>query len=114
MRIRAGANGPQAARPVTLSTAIARCTVLVRIGDLPGMNQVQPRCGHQALGRSPLARHTSTRFRFSGQRRGGSAKSTRAARSPSTIEKNSGAAMSTPTRAGFGAPSKLPSHTAST
>ena len=39
-----------------------------RMGDLPGMNHVVSRFGHQALGRSPEAAHTSTRARPMGGR----------------------------------------------
>jgi hypothetical protein len=84
--------------------------VLTRIGDTPGMNQVSPRCGHHAFGRSPLVRHTLTRFiREAVVRCGVTSKPS--ARMASAMEKNSGAAASTPISAGFARPSKCPIHT---
>src|SRR5215469_14064073 len=84
------------------------------MGDLPGMNQVNPFCGHQAFGSPPLARQTSTRLRLAGAGRLGSANAGRSASTASIIWKKRGAAASTPTKAGFPEPSKLPTQTTST
>src|SRR5215469_4172350 len=82
------------------------------MGDFPGMNHVGTVRGHSALGRSPDAAQTSTRVRLDGKVRGGSPRDGSSASTASTTRKNKGAAICTPTNAGFPAPSKLPTHTA--
>ena len=101
----------QTARPERVSTMTARCRRLTRIGDLPGMNHVVARSRQCAFGRSPLARHTSTRATWGGSGRGRSPGSSPCPRIASTTLKNSGAAILTPTSAGLPAPSKFPTHT---
>ena len=105
---------PHTARPVASSIHTARCSVLTLIGDLPGMNQVVARSLHSSFGRSPLAAQTCTLARFAGIARAGSPGSRPWLRRLSTMLKNSGAAVCTPTSAGFELPSKLPTHTIST
>ncbi len=112
--VRPGAYGGHAGLPVASSITTGRCTLLTLIGDLPGMNQVIPFCGHHWFGNSPLARQISTRLMFSGMSRTGSCKCGCSAPSASMIWKNSGAAASRPTKAGLPVLSKLPTHTTST
>src|SRR5690348_17175445 len=78
------------------------------------MNHVGTVRGHSAFGKSPEAAHTSTRVRREGKVRGGSPRDGSSTSTASTTRKKSGAAIWTPTNAGFPSPSKLPTHTART
>ena len=111
---RVNALASQATRPVRVSIRTGRCSVLTRIGDLPGMNQVSLRSRQCSLGRSPLDAQTSTRARPAGAPRTGAPRSRPCSRRLSTIWKNRGAAAFTPMKAGLPLPSKFPIHTAST
>src|SRR6185437_8555082 len=106
--------GGQSRRPVRSSISKAWCSVLTRMGDLPGMNHVRTGRGHSAFGRSPDAAHTSTRVRWEGKVRGGSPSDGSSASTASTTRKKRGADIWTPTNAGFPWPSKFPTHTART
>src|SRR5215469_15569116 len=98
-----------------MSYQTRRCTSLIRIGDLPGMNQVVAVCGHSALGRSPEAAHTATLVTPRGGRGVRSLMlAVSAALRASKMRKKRGAAAWIPTKAGLLVLSKLPTQTTST
>src|SRR5262245_20589357 len=106
--------GGQIGRPVMPSIATARCSWLTRIGDLPGMYHVSTVRGHAVFGRSPLCAQTETLVTPGGSGAAGTDSPGLAMSSASAMRKNSGAAASTPTNAGFPCPSKLPIQTINT
>src|SRR5450830_1641461 len=95
-RVYCASNGGHAALPVRVSISTGRCRLDTRIGDTPGMYQVLRVCGHQWLGNSPEAAHTSMRTSPAG---GLSALITTlgsARGKASAIRKNNGAAVLAP------------------
>src|ERR1700735_3238781 len=84
------------------------------MGDLPGIYQVSTVCGHQTLGRSPLAAQTATLLTPGGGLSSGAGSFERARFSASALRKNKGAAASMPTKLGLPFPVKSPIQTTST
>src|SRR5450830_1795591 len=113
-RVYCGSNGAQAALPVRVSISTGRCKLDTRIGETPGMYQVLRVDGHQRLGNSPEAAQTSMRISPGGGLSGLICTLGKARGRASAMRKNSGAAVLAPMNAGFGRPSKLPTHTTST